>query len=440
MKKSVAIAGGGIAGLSAAVFLAEKGFKIKLFESSPKLGGRAYSFYDRDRKMFFDNGQHLLAGWYKNTFDFLKIIGTYNDLKFQSNLEIDFLDTYKQKLKLKSSGLRPPFNLLSALLSFPGFTGKEKLSVLKLRALMNGKSFDNFSNTAELLDSLGQTGNLMKYFWEPFILAVFNTAAKNVSVNVFMNVISKGFSDENGFKLVIPSNDLNQLLIDRAEEYLLSRGNEIEKSVRIVGAVLNSSDDHFITEDTRKIKADHFISAVPFHSFRGVFGNTSGPDHICAERLRSSSIVSVHIFLKDNCNLEFLKDNPLGMTGLIGTKIQWIFKKSESYFSVVISGADELGVTELSSEEIADLCIEDLEKCLNGFSGEMIKDYKVIKEKRATFIPDNESDSLRPKQLTGIKNFYIAGDWTDTGLPSTIESAIQSARICSDHICKTEGI
>jgi protoporphyrinogen oxidase len=201
MKKTVAIAGGGIAGLSAAVFLAEKGFKIKLFESSPKLGGRAYSFLDKDRKMFFDNGQHLLAGWYKNTFDFLKIIGTYNDLKFQNNLEIDFLNTEKQKLKLKSSGLKPPYNLLSALISFPGFTGKEKLSVLKLRALMNGKSSNNFSNAAELLDSLGQTGNLMKYFWEPFILAVFNTGAKNVSVEVFMNVISKGFSDENGFKL-----------------------------------------------------------------------------------------------------------------------------------------------------------------------------------------------------------------------------------------------
>jgi squalene-associated FAD-dependent desaturase len=440
MKKTVAIAGGGIAGLSAAVFLAEKGFKIKLFESSPKLGGRAYSFFDKDRKMFFDNGQHLLAGWYKNTFDFLRIIGTYNDLKFQNNLEIDFLNTEKQKLKLKSSGLRPPYNLLSALISFPGFTGKEKLSVLKLRALMNGRSFDNFSNTAELLDSLGQTGNLMKYFWEPFILAVFNTGAKNVSVEVFMNVISKGFSDENGFKLVIPSNDLNQLLVNPAEGYLLSTGNEIEKSVRIVGAVLNSSDDHFITEDSRKIGADHFISAVPFHSFRESFGETSGLDQIGAEELRTSSIVSIHIFLKDNCSLEFLKDNPLGMTGLIGTKTQWIFKKSENYFSVVISGADELGITELSSEKIAELCIEDLEKCLNGFAGEMIKDYKVIKEKRATFIPDSESNKLRPKQLTGIKNFYIAGDWTDTGLPSTIESAIQSARICSDHICNTEGI
>ena len=127
MRKTVAIAGGGLAGLSAAVFLAQKGFHVEIFESSPKLGGRAYSFFDKGKEMFFDNGQHLLAGWYKNTFEYLKIIGTYDHLKFQKNLEIDFVNSSKQKLKLKTHGLKPPFNLLSGLISFPGFSAKEKL-------------------------------------------------------------------------------------------------------------------------------------------------------------------------------------------------------------------------------------------------------------------------------------------------------------------------
>jgi squalene-associated FAD-dependent desaturase len=440
MKKTVAIAGGGLAGLSAAVFLAEKGFDIKLFESSPKLGGRAYSFYDRDRKMFFDNGQHLLAGWYENTFDFLKIIGSYKDVKFQKNLEIDFLNTDKQRFKLKSSGYRPPFNLLSALISFQGFSATEKLSVLKLRALMNGKVGGNFSNAAELLESLGQTGNLMKYFWEPFILAVFNTSAVNVCQDVFLNVINKGFADENGFLLVIPETDLNSLFIDPAEKFLMNKGCEVLKGRRIIGGVLNSEDDHFLTDEGEKIKADFYVSALPYFSFLETFDGISKINEIRADMLKASSIVSVHFFLKDNCDSGFLSGNALGMTGLIGTKAQWIFRKSERYFSVVISGANELGITDLGSNEIADLCIQDIENCCSRFSRDLVKDYKVIKEKRATFIPNKESTKLRPMQKTEMENFFIAGDWTDTGLPSTIEGAILSAKICADHIRRSEGI
>ncbi len=436
MSKTVAIAGGGLAGLSAAVFLAERGFHIELYESSPKLGGRAYSFFDREREMFFDNGQHLLAGWYKNTFEYLKIIETFNLLKFQSNLEIDFVNSLKQNFKLKSSGFKPPFNLLSGLISFPGFSVKEKLSLLKLRVMIKGETTGIYSNTAELLESLGQTGNLMKYFWEPFIFAVFNTSAKNVSTEIFMNVMKIGFTDDMGFMLVIPELDLNQVFIDPAVKYLKRKDCGINLGVRIAEADFGTGDDQFVTEGGGVIRADYFISAVPFFEYPKIFDDADKN----ADLFRTSSIVSVHFFLKEDCDTSFLPQNKLGMTGLIGTRAQWVFKKSQKYFSIVISGADELGITGKTNEEIAEICLADLGKCFNDFNRSAVNDYKVIREKRATFIPDKESLIYRPAQVTKLKNLFIAGDWTDTGLPSTIEGAILSAKICAQNILKAEEI
>ena len=134
-----------------------------------------------------------------------------------------------------------------------------------------------------------------------------------------------------------------------------------------------------------------------------------------------------------------LADNSFGMTGLIGTNVQWIFKRSDLHLSLVISNADELGISDLSSDEIYKLCLKDLSSALNGFEETMISDHKVIKEKRATFIPDKESCKYRPGQITESANFFTAGDWTDTKLPSTIEGAVLSARICAEKIIEAEN-
>lgn len=122
------------------------------------------------------------------------------------------------------------------------------------------------------------------------------------------------------------------------------------------------------------------------------------------------------------------------MAGLTGTTVQWIFKKSDNHLSLVISGADNLGLREKSNGDIFEIVLNDLKKTIRGFNEADLSNYKIIKEKRATFIPDKESIKYRPKQKTYLSNFFIAGDWTDTGLPATIESAITSAKICSEEI------
>jgi squalene-associated FAD-dependent desaturase len=440
--QSVAIIGGGISGLSAAVFLAQKDFKVTMYESSPKIGGRAYSFFDKERNMFFDNGQHIIAGWYRNTLEYLKLTGSYDKLNIQKELEVNFISGDRKIHRLRCPDTAPPMNLIMGLLKFDALKWKDKFALNSIKKLLKGEyEFETkYDNAGSLLKGIRQTGNLIKYFWEPFILAVFNTIPEKVSVEVFLNVIRLGFVEKNNSTLVIPDTDLNELLINNALKYLENRSSEVYLNKRIKQVVTNEQPDnmkveYILTEDDEKIYSDHYVSAVPFFTFKKLFSeDIYYRNSFKSESLKASSIVSVHIFTEERIPEEMIPSNSFGMTGLIGTIVQWIFKRSDNHLSLVISGADDLQITDMSNEDIFNICIKDLGNALNNFSKIRISGYKVIKEKRATFIPDNESIKLRPNQKTVYRNFYIAGDWTDTGMPATIESAVTSARICSDLI------
>lgn len=432
--KLVTIIGGGLAGLSSAVFLHKKGYKVQLFESSPKFGGRAYAFYDREKNLYFDNGQHILAGWYENTFDYLRAIGTYNKIDFQKNLEVNFYDTNKSSYNLKTFNLPAPFNLLFGLLNFKALSFSDKLAVLKIYKIFTDKNLEHLQNVGELLRKINQTENLIKYFWEPFILAVFNAKPENINCKIFLEILKNGFSKKSFSNLVIPNVNLNELFIDSALNYFETNGINVYKKDKISRIVIgNDNVKCLLTESGKEIKSDYYISAIPFFRFTDLFEiddynryfNNWG-------LLKSSSIISLHLFFESEIPENLLKKNSFGMTGLIGTKVQWIFKRNPHHLSLVISASDFLNeFTDESNEKIFNECINDLKKCLTGFENLKIKNFKIIKEKRATFIPDNESMNRRPEQKTDLENFFIAGDWTNTGLPATIESAVKSAKIIS---------
>ena len=429
--KSVTIIGGGLAGLSSAVFLHKKGYKVQLFESSPKLGGRAYSFYDRDKEQHFDNGQHILAGWYENTFEFLQAIGSFDKLDFQSGLEVNFYDTSKNSFNLKTSNLPAPFNLLIGLLNYKALSSSDKFSVFKIYKIFTDKSLEKSKNVEQLLKSINQTPNLIKYFWEPFILAVFNAKPENISSKIFLDILKRGFSKKAFSNLVIPQVNLNELFVDNAISYFKSNKMDYSLTHKISNLKITESKvEYAVTEAGEKIFSDYFISALPFFRFKDIFEIDIYNQYFKGVgELSPSSIISVHLFFENEIPETLLKKNSFGMTGLIDTKVQWVFKRNSRHLSLVISASDFLDeLTEKSNEEIYKVCVSDLTKCLKGFDDLAIKDYKIIKEKRATFIPDSASESKRPEQKTSIENFYIAGDWTNTGLPATIESAVKSAK------------
>ncbi|MDQ3020075.1 MAG: hydroxysqualene dehydroxylase HpnE [Bacteroidota bacterium] len=436
-QKTVTVIGGGIAGLSASVFLTEQGFKVTLLEASPKLGGRAYSFLDKEKNQFFDNGQHILAGWYQNTFEYLKIIGSYDKLNFQKELEVNFINTDKEVFRLRCPDAEPPMNLIKGLLKFNALGFKDKFALRNINKLIEEENdFENkYINTRELLTGIKQTKNLIKYFWEPFILAVFNTRLENVNVKIFLNVLRIGFNEKKNSTLVIPDVNLNELLVDDAIKFFEKNDVNVFLNKRVDRISINENVEKLIAEDGSEIDSDFYISAVPFFAFKKLLDEKIYyENNFKSELLKSSGIVSVHLFTGEKIPEDIIPYNSFGMTGLIGTIVQWIFKRSDGHLSLVISGADELQITDMSNEDIYKLCLKDLMQTIEGFDKLIISGYKVIKEKRATFIPDFSSDKFRAMQNTNYKNFFIAGDWTDTGMPATIESAVTSAKKCCEAI------
>jgi squalene-associated FAD-dependent desaturase len=443
MSKSVIIIGGGLAGLASAVFLGKEGYDVSLFESAPKLGGRTYSFYDKEKEIYVDNGQHILAGWYENTFEYLKIIGTCGKLVFPESLRLFFCDKSKNNFELKCGNLPGVSGLITGIFNFRKFTFDDRIKFLNVRKLLNGKIFPDDVlkniNAGELLDKIKQTKNLKEFFWNPLIYAAFNTLAENVSADLFVKLIKKGTELKKNMSIILSDMNLNELFIDEAVKYLENKSAGINLSTGIKKINLDTDCVSSIeTEDGKTFSADYYVCAVPNYSIKKLFENKDFKKYFCdVDKLKPSSIVSVHLFFKEELKL----NTDERMIGFTDTIIQWAFIRSRKHICIVISGADFLegNLTEKDNDEIFKICVDDLKSCLNGIDENNISDYKVIKEKRATFLPEVGSEKYRLNQKSNIKNLYIAGDWTDTGYPSTIEGAIKSAKICSDLIFKNEN-
>jgi len=234
--------------------------------------------------------------------------------------------------------------------------------------------------------------------------------------------------------IILSEHNLNGLFINNAVDYLKSKS--VSLNLGLKGKKINISENSISGVELgngENISADYYISAVPYYAFDGLFEKEIQKKYFSGIfNLKSSTIISVHLFFNkeiDVCN---------EMIGLIDTTVQWVFAKNKKHLCLVISSADFIdnNLTKKNNDEIIRICIGDLKKCLKNFDEKNVVDYKVIKEKRATFLPEVGSEKYRLKQKSNIKNLFIAGDWTDTGYPATIEGAIKSARICADLISK----
>jgi len=433
--KSVCVIGGGIAGLSAAVFLAEKGFEVTLVEASPKLGGRTYSFFDKQFGGVIDNGQHILASWYKETFALLKTIGSYDKLSFQKQLNVEFADSTGSRYSLKASSLPPPLHLAGGIMGYKAIGLKDKLALIRL---VNGIKKSKWPekelagiNTDRFFELTGQTKGVIEMFWKPFIIAVFNAEPQNTSALLFAQMIMRGFIEKGGSELVLPIGFLNEVFSEPAREYLNNKKGTVHVSKAASEfSIKDNKVTSVIFEDSTELKSDYFVCTAPFFEVPRLFADNFDEVFESKLNLKYSPIVNIHIkfdrAITDVINGRFL--------GLLETNSQWVFRVKEDQVCVVISAAAK--TAEKPKEEIAELAIRELKECIPLYGGVKVVSTRVLKEMRATIVPDTDSLNNRPQNRTKIKNLLVAGDWTDTGLPSTIEGAVKSGKRCAEIIEK----
>jgi squalene-associated FAD-dependent desaturase len=454
MKKCIVI-GGGFAGLSAAAYLVNAKFNVELIEASPKLGGRAYSFLRRETNTLIDNGQHIMMGCYNYTLEFLSLIGALDKVKIQEKLCVKFLKPDFDVHTLSTFSSFYPFNLISALLSYSAISFNERLSIVRFflkLPLLSNRDLEKIS-VDELLIRENQNENVKKAFWEIICVGALNTNLKKASAKIFVDILKEIFlKGSKGSKIVIPKTGLSEMYCEPAKRFIEEKGGSILLAERVEEIKLEKGRAVEVRTDKRSIKEfDFVISAVPFCALERMVkmiefqshskhvskseqmlkrsalgGQHENPQHDYPHSINQSfnplysSILNVHIWLKEN---------PLGdnFYALIGSKLHWIFSH-ESHITCVISDADYL--MNLSDTEIMEMIYSELKKYLN-ISRQNFTDYFIIKEKRATFIPSNDILSNRPNFETEIKNLFLAGDWVNTGLPSTIEAAVKSGRIAA---------
>lgn len=420
--KNILVIGGGFAGLSAAAYLSKSGYKVKLFEASPKLGGRAYSFSDEATGDIIDNGQHIMMGCYHETLNFLRMTNSLNNVSIQKNLRVVYAHSSKGLMSLSASSGIYPINLLIGFLKFKALSLVERISIVKLflRLKFNSNNDFNKISVKQWLEREGQSQNAIRSFWEILTVGALNTSSEKASALMFTSILNQIFlKDSHSASIIIPATGLSEMYCTGAAEYIRSTGGDICLSSGVERINIENDNVTAVIVNDREYKDfDYIISAVPFFAVNKMFSS----DLVPIEHFTPSSILSVHIWLKNN---PFTEE----FYGLIDSEVHWIFNH-KNYITIVISNADKFML--MIREDICKMIVQEIKRYFSFFSDEMIMSYKIIKEKRATFIPDDNISQHRPHTITRINNLFLAGDWVKTGLPATIESAVKSGRLAAE--------
>jgi len=421
------IIGGGFAGLSTAVYLTKYGHKVHLIEASPKLGGRAYSFSYSPQNDTIDNGQHIMMGCYDYFLDFINLIGTIEKLDLQDKLNINFVERGGRIFEFSASSKLYPFNLINAVLRYSALSFKDRLRIFKvITNLLFGNSPKLKSLTAnQWLMKNWQNDKTIKSLWEIIVVSTLNTSLENASAYTFARILREIFFNGNSAStVIIPNTDLNDLYCEKAKNFILAGGGKVSLSEEVIDFIENENSISKIT--TSKGVYDDFeyiISAIPHYSLIKLCKvNSIFPSSQFG--FEYSPIVNVHLWLKTNpFDQKFY--------GLMDSKIHWIFNHKK-HVTLTTSYANDF--VNLDSKKILDFVCAELEIYFPVFYKDLVIDYKIIKEKKATFIPTNNTERMRSTIKSPYNNLVLAGDWTGTELPSTIESAVKSGKKAADRV------
>jgi hydroxysqualene dehydroxylase len=432
----VVVVGGGFAGLSAAAAVAEQGKRVLVVDARGQLGGRATAFRDRETGELVDNGQHVLFGCYRATFEFLERIRASDRVRAQPSLAVPYIDRGGRRSTLRCPKLPSPFHLVAGVLGWDGIPWRDRASVLKLagplrRARLElertGAVTANPDGTvSQWLIAHGQRERLREWLWEPLAVAALNQSPAVAAASPFVRVLAHMFGpDRRDSALVLPVRPLHEMYAEPARAFIVSRGGEVRVNA-LTRVVVENGQVSAIDIRGQRIATRQVISAVPWFDLGRLFGPAPPPELApllaSAARMGSMPIVTVNLWYDGRVMDE-------AFIGLPGREMQWVFDKriafggNASHLSLVSSGAARL--TAMNRDELTALAAQEVEEAIPSAHRSRLVRATVVREKRATFSLA-PGEPARPATKTAVKGLYLAGDWIDTGLPGTIESAVVS--------------
>ena len=441
----VAVLGGGLAGLSAARSLIELGFQVSLVEKRPFLGGRAFSFYSREADCEVDNGQHVFMGCCTYYIDFIRALGARGDAVLQDSLHTEVeLDGVRGTLA--SSPVLGPLHFMPSFLKYPhlGISDKMRAAYGMARAGLTDRRKKSRSLDSETfydwLRRHRQSERSIQNFWNLVILPTLNDDVRSVSADMALKVIKEGLLKRPkdaaiGYARI----GLSSLAGLPGQRFIEERGGSVILG-RTVRTLIRDSETICGAQlsDGSNIEADAFVSALPHDALLDCLPPESAEDPFFAAvaGLQSSPIVGVHLWYDRH-----VMDEPF--VAFINSPIQWVFNRSliqgdgispGQYVCISLSGAWQY--IDRPKGELRELFGREMERLFPRARGAAIEKSLIVKQPRATFRCAPGVSQIRPSQTTPIPNLFLAGDWTDTDWPSTMEGAVRSGAYAANALAK----
>ncbi len=406
------IVGAGLAGLAAAVRLAGAGVAVTLYEAAGHAGGRCRSYHDAVLDRRIDNGNHLVLSGNHAIRDYLEAIGADDSLVGPARAEFPFVDLeHDAAWTLRPDRGAVPWSILCAHRRVPGTGVLDYLGAWRLARA---------GPATTLGQCLATDGQLWRRFWRPLAVSILNTEPADASAALLWAVVRETFGrGEAACRPLIARDGLSESFVEPALAFLARMGADVRLGTRVRELGLAAGRVAALTADApvRLGAADSVILAVPAGAAARLLPQISAPD-------RFQAIVNGHFVLPpDAAGTAFS-----GFVGIVGGTAEWLFRRGD-VVSITVSAADGLAAS--ADAEIAAALWADIRRIL-ALADTPLGAYRIIREKRATFAQTPDQVALRPSAETALANLWLAGDWTDTGLPATIEGTLRSGNLAAE--------
>jgi len=489
---TVAVVGGGLAGLAAACALSSSGFRVTLFEKRPFLGGRASSYEHPGTGEVVDNCQHVLFRVCTNLVEFYERIGMANQIRWYD--EMTFIEPGGRTSKMKSSSLPAPLHTAPSFFGFSFLTSADKISIARaLVPLTLTQQRDTGQSFQQWLDSHGQTRNAVERFWRPILISALSEELDRISISAAAQVVRESMKSPAARQMGVPALPLTDLY-NAAGEYIRAHGGVLHfrcpvegfaaDTARVQLQLRNQQNDSKESAPplSRFMRQggdfDFLVLALPFDALDRILPNTteSAPIREQISHFENSPITGIHLWFDRQIS-------DLDHAVLLDRTIQWMFHKSRlqpmrtqtrtagsngiaegrndreghdfsrpsgvstqsralapeggSYIELVVSSSKTL--IDKSRTEIVDLALAEVREFFPAARQANLLKSTVIKEVNATYSPRPGIDAHRPTPIAAWPRVFLAGDWTATGWPATMEGAVRSGYLAAEALATASG-
>ena len=429
------VVGAGLAGLACAIMLQQAGHNITIIEATSNSGGRARTIRFGDSLV--DNGQHILIGAYSETLKLIELLKiSASTVLTKMPLCLRLINS-QDNMTLSLPNIASPLHLLGGLYCAKGLTCSEKLSITRLFVKLYRINFSLPEDMTVLsaLQQLSQQKSLLEKFWQPIALAALSTPIAIASANVFFRVLQDTFTGKaSNANWLFPCQDLGKLLPEPALNFLIANNAAIifDQAITSLSYQGNRCID-VVSKTKRKWQADNIVLATPAWMSAKLLATSSSNAPLAADltALEYTMITTIYFLFAQPIALEY----PL--LGLLDGPLQWLFDRriaaQPHILSAIITGNDQNQWTHATLQQAA---IKQLARHLPNMP--KIIDIKIIREQKAAFSCTPQAQKLRPQNTTNIKNLFLAGDYTHSNYPATIEGAIRSGIACATAVLRQD--